>query len=281
MNYIDYCEFYITNVCNLACPGCNRFNNYKFTGFQRWDEYKDDYTKWSKELTFGSIAVLGGEPLLNPDFMKWVSGLRSLWPSAILRIISNGFQLPKVKGLYEHLLVSRKTQLWVGIHNKKHKSEIFNIVENFLTAPFKYEFNGDNKYQEYMTITDANGIRVRIEYNWWFHQGALIKQDNKLTLHTSDAEKAHANCHMKTCHHFIRGKLYKCGVVAVLPEFSQQHPLELTTDDRGLMQGYTPLSITDSAETKATFISNLPNAIPQCKFCPEAYKGDQIFAELK
>lgn len=40
MNRLDYMEFYITNVCNLTCTGCNRFNNYKFKGFQRWTEDK-------------------------------------------------------------------------------------------------------------------------------------------------------------------------------------------------------------------------------------------------
>ena len=40
MNRLDYCEFYITNVCNLSCNGCNRFNNYKFRGFQRWEDSK-------------------------------------------------------------------------------------------------------------------------------------------------------------------------------------------------------------------------------------------------
>ena len=50
MNRLNYMEFYITNVCNLTCTGCNRFNNYKFKGFQRWADYKEEYTQWSKEF---------------------------------------------------------------------------------------------------------------------------------------------------------------------------------------------------------------------------------------
>lgn len=279
MNFVQYCEFYITNVCNLTCSGCNRFNNHKFTGYQLWNDYKDEYTKWSKELTFNSMAILGGEPMLNPDFMKWVIGIRNLWPTTQMRIITNGYQLPKIKGFYEHLVADRRTRVCVGIHNKLHKKTVLDIVKNFLSGPLKYDFNHDEPW--FITITDINLVRIRVEFNWWFHQGALIEQPQGFALHDSNVEKAHATCNAKTCHHFIRGKLYKCGVAALLPEFAQQHKIFLSDQDTKLMNSYIPLSISDSIETKKIFINNLSNSIPQCKFCPENYDLKQIFSEIK
>lgn len=277
-------EFYITNVCNLTCQGCNRFNNYKFSGFQRWTELEEVYTKWAKEITLTSIGILGGEPLLNPEYMLWVKGLRKLWPNAMIGTTTNGYRLNQVKGLYEHLLeYKHKTFLSVGIHNKKSKSLIFSNVEQFLTGPIDYKFNSDNPYQEYIILTDANGVKVRIEYNWWFHQGALIKdpESGQFSLHNSDPVKAHDICHSKYCYHFMDGKLYKCGAVALFPEFDAQHNLQLSAEDRALMNSYRPLTADDSFETKLEFLNNLPNVIPQCKFCPEQYNGKQIFAEVK
>jgi len=265
----------------LACDGCNRFNNYSFKGYQRWEDYKDTYTQWSKEVDLQSVAILGGEPLLNPTFMSWVTGVSELWPDTTVRVITNGYQLHKVNGLYELLKSNNKIKLWVGIHNKMHKQQIVNQVKEFLTAPFDISFNKDNLYQEFMLIKDANNVAVRIEYNWWFHQGAIIKQDDTLTLHDSDANKAHEICHMSSCHHFVKGKLYKCGVVAVLPEFDQQHPLTLSDSDRSLMQSYQPLTSNSTKEEKNKFISDLANSIPQCKFCPSSYHGTQIYAEEK
>jgi hypothetical protein len=183
--------------------------------------------------------------------------------------------------LYAVLEKHRNIELWVGIHNKQHKQEIVQRVQDFSQAPHTVSFNTDNPYQQYMTVTDARGVRIKIEYNWWFHQGAIIKQDNTLTLHQSDVTKAHDICHMKTCHHFIRGELYKCGVVAVLPEFDQQHLLTLSTADRELMLSYRPLNITDSDVVKQQFVNNLTQPIDQCRFCPEQYNGDQIFALQK
>ena len=279
--YIPYAEFYIINVCNLACPGCNRFNDYNFTGYQRWADYADVYREWAHQVDIGSIGILGGEPLLNPTFLDWVQGINQLWPRRKIRIITNGFRLDRHADLYPVLQQHRNIELWVGIHNKQHKKEIVQRVQDFLQAPTTTEFNSDNPYQQYMTVTDARGVRVKIEYNWWFHQGAIVRTDGALTLHQSDAKKAHDICHMKTCHHFIRGELYKCGVVAVLPEFDQQHALTLSAEDRELMLSYQPLKIDHSDDVKKAFVAGLTQPIDQCRFCPEQYQGDRIFALQK
>ena len=49
---LDYVEFYITNVCNLTCQGCNRFNSFKFKGWQKWEDYADTYKQWSEQIEF-------------------------------------------------------------------------------------------------------------------------------------------------------------------------------------------------------------------------------------
>ena len=253
---IPYLEFYITNVCNLSCPGCNRFNNHYFRGSQRWNDYQEVYQKWAQEIEPGSIGILGGEPLLTPDALNWIKGVHSFWPKTFCKVVTNGFYLNKVNGLYDFLRDHPKVQLWVGIHNKIHK----------------------HPYQQFIMITDNNQVKIKVEHNWWFHQGALTQLETGFKLHESDPTKAHNNCHMKTCHHFIRGKLYKCGVVALLPEFDKQHNLLLSDHDRNLIENYRPLQIDDDADTKLSFVKKLSDPIPQCKFCPEVYHGEQIFA---
>lgn len=280
--YIPYAEFYITNVCNLTCKGCNRFNNHDFRGYQKWKDYQSIYAEWSRQVDIGCITILGGEPLLNPTFKEWLTGISNLWPKNIVRVVTNGWQLNKVSGLYDLLSSHKNMQLWVGIHNKAHKNRIFSIVQQFLTKPLFFDHDNSDPYREYLDVSDANQVSLRIEYNWWFHQGAIIHDaDGKMTLHQSDPNKAHDICHMKSCHHFIKGKLYKCGVVAVLPEFDQQHPLTLSPQDRDLMLAYQPLEITSSLVEKHNFINSLSKTIPQCRFCPENYDGQQIFAEVK
>jgi hypothetical protein len=272
-------EFYITNVCNLACEGCNRFNNYRFRGFQTWKEYEPMYTQWANQLQIPNIGILGGEPLLNPDFMSWFRGIRELWPYAKLCTVTNAYRLNQVSGLYDFLKQHRQnTHLQIGIHNKKNKKFVMDQIKNFLVGPVETKFNNNDPYNEFMWIRDSNGVAIKVEYNWWFHQGAIVATETGKTLHNSDITKAHNICHSKTCHHLMNGKLYKCGAVALFPEFDKQYSLELSDEDRDLMNSYVPLSISDSAKIKNNFIKNLKNPIPQCKFCPAVYQGEQIFA---
>lgn len=279
---LNYAEFYITNVCNLSCKGCNRFNSFNFKGYQRWSEYKQIYEKWSKVLRLKSFGILGGEPLLNPDIIEWITGTADLWPRALIRMSTNGFQLNKVKGLYKTIQERPKLLMSVGIHNKMHKKEIMGLIETFLTGPLKYEFDNSNKYAQEMYITDSNNVKIRVQYNWWFHQGAIITNETgKYTLHNSDPVKAHSICHSAECHHFQNGKLYKCGSAALFSDFDKQIGLELSDNDRNLIDNVECISVTDSEQVQKQFIDNIKNPIPQCKFCPEVYLGDQIFAMKK
>lgn len=277
---LNYAEFYITNVCNLTCVGCNRFNDTNFKGWQRWEDYKDIYTQWSKHLKLNSMAIMGGEPLLNSSFYQWLSGLTALWPKAKLEIATNGFTLPKNKKLYSYLVENKLIKLSVSVHNKEHKKIITGYVEDLLSEPFEYKFN-NTQYRERLEISDSNGVTVEILYNWWFHQGAIRREEGIESLHNSDPEKAHDICHSKTCHHFDKGKLYKCGPAALFKEYDEQMPLTLNEDDRQLMLSTGFLSVDDSQEVKKHFIKNIENSIPQCKFCPDEYHGQQIFSQLK
>jgi organic radical activating enzyme len=277
--FIDYVEFYITNNCNLTCNGCNRFNDRNFTGYQSWSDYRDQYREWSQELDIGYMSIMGGEPLMNPTFYEWVRGLMELWPGRRIIIPINGTLLHKHPQLYPLLQAHPELLLDVSLHNKQHKQKIIDDIKNFLTAPFTYEFD-NTQYQEKLVITDAYGVRVIVRYSWWFHQGALTvdAETGRPTLHNSDPEKAHSICHSQTCHHFGRGRLYKCGPAALFPELDQQHPLWLTAEQRLRMLSVNSIGINDTLEVKQHFIDRIKDPIPQCSLCPESYQGQQIFS---
>jgi molybdenum cofactor biosynthesis enzyme MoaA len=81
---------HITNVCNLNCPDCQTFSNYKFTGHQLWKDYEAVYQKWSELLEPNEWHILGGEPTLNPSYLEWIKGLSSLWPGVSGSMATNG-----------------------------------------------------------------------------------------------------------------------------------------------------------------------------------------------
>ena len=129
-------------------------------------------------------------------------------------------------------------------------------------------------------LVDSEGVRVLINNENFFHQGALIPNPTKnFTLHNSDPEKAHEICHSKNCHHFDKGLLHKCGQVATLKEFDQQFYLDISDRDRKLIYSYKPGSVDMSADDLLQFVDTLDQPLAQCKFCPETYKISKISAK--
>ena len=283
---IDKLEFYITNVCNLTCSGCNRYNNYKFAGWQRWSDYKDILQKWSEKINVRHPVILGGEPLLNPDIAEWFNGINELWPDLSgVQIQTNGTRIDRVKGLYE-ICANRKGN-WIGVslHSPDDCEEIFQRIRNFLVPPITMTQDPTNRMGSKWQFKDSNNVVVHAWLNDHFVQSNIIDlPDGKKTLYNSDPDKAHEICTFRQFknYHMIRGKIYKCGPVALMPEFDQQFNLELSPEDRILMNSYRPLGVDEFDERGKEFFDTIDNVIPQCKFCPEVYKYEPItFTDLK
>ena len=286
---VDKIEFYITNVCNLTCNDCNRYNNYNFKGWQDWKDYKDIYAKWAKKIDIKHIVLLGGEPLLNPSICEWISGIKKLWRE--VQIVTNGTHLNLVPGLYDAV---EKTKSWVqiSIHNVNDIDKHFQNIRTFLKEPIR--FSDDKNLLDHTGksttfgsdygFRDGNGVQVSASIQDSFYNISIRAGNNgNLTLHDNDPELAHKDCGFVKYknYHFIRGRLYKCGPVALLPEFDQQFPLDISDEDRVLLNSYRPLSIDDFEDHGADFINNIDNVIDQCKFCPTTFSNTQIFATNK
>lgn len=266
-------EFYITNVCNLNCENCNRFNNYSFNGWQRWSDYESVYEKWSQYIDIDHMVLLGGEPLLNPDIIDWVHGLNRIFKKNV-QILSNGTRINHVKGLYESL---KHHGNWMGItwHNPNTLDEFENEIKKFLKGDVvkMKPTDPENRWKNAHAVwTDSNQVKIPVWVQYEFYQSAIKPSTNgRGTLHNSDPLKAHDNCGFAKSknYHFIKGKLYKCGPVALFPEFDQQHQLDISEQDRQLINSYEPLTV-DGVETHGNdYFAKLDQPISQCKFCPE------------
>lgn len=133
---LDRVEFIITNVCNLNCTNCNQFNNFAFTGHQYWNDYSDLYIKWSSLLTIDNIAILGGEPLLNPDLLNWIHGVAKLWPNNTISIVTNGTQFNRWPTLYQEIAQYKgRVNIELSHHNRETMSTAIAEIKNFLQGP--------------------------------------------------------------------------------------------------------------------------------------------------
>lgn len=278
----------------MNCSGCYYFNNFKYKGHNLWSDYAEIYQRWSTRLKIGRANILGGEPLVNPSFTDWVKNIRLLFDPADrnittssgsnislpqLEITSNGTQ---IKEGFVEFLKENSVMLSVSIHNKKLKTSTIDNIKQQLKTPIRWKIFNEDPYHQRLIAIDADNFVVKFTYDWWFGPGPLIETETtgKYTLHNSDPIKSHNNCTHKVCHTFKNGKLYKCGTVAQFEDFDNQFELVLSNEDRELIKSYRPLEVTASDEEFAQFLDTIDDPIPQCKFCPEVYAGEQIHAEV-
>jgi organic radical activating enzyme len=288
---LDKVEFYITNVCNLNCDQCNRFNDYKFAGWQRWSDYEAIHQRWAELIDIKFLVILGGEPLLNPSINEWITGLGNIWKKPV-QILTNGTRLNQTPGLYETLLAwdpdPKQLKHWIGIsvHNMADMDFYVQEAKKFLRGDIQTLTDKAIMYGADLALMDENGVRVHFWIQDNFYNAAVTKNENgELTLFNNDPELAHKHCGFVQWknYHFIRGTLNKCGPAPLFPEFDQQHPLAISSADRELINAYRPYTIDQVEQQGTDILKTIDDMLPQCKFCPVPadMKYRQIHATLK
>jgi len=232
-------EFYITNQCNLACTNCNRFNDHDFHGHYYWEDSAPAVESWSQRINAPMITIIGGEPSLHPGLETWVSNLRRLWPHTRIMIQSNGTnaKLAKESRFYERYNVGWSVSIHQTSMRPALEKQWFPIINNFFD-------------------------------NTEFTPAAVIPQGDVFTVHHSNPVTAFNACTMRTSHTIFRGQLYKCPVMAVLPEFRTQHRVEMDARQEQLLSQYQPLSADCTEQQLAEFVNTRHQLIDQCEFCP-------------
>ena len=243
-------EFYITNVCNLACRGCNRFNDEKFKGHQLWNDYAEEIEQWATRLEIPRMTIIGGEPTLNPDLEKWAMNLRRLWPDAVIMIQTNGtYQRPEYLEFWDKYSVG----FGLSLHDPATAEEL------------------KEKWKHYAGPHEA----------YVFHQSTIIKNKDHWQVHSTDAVKAFAACDMKHDHTIHKGQLYKCPAMSGLSEFQQQFDLRLDDRQQQLLDSYQPLSADCTEQDLKNFAGTKDQHIAQCEFCPQNMIWTTALGEYK
>jgi organic radical activating enzyme len=241
-------EFYITNECNLACSNCNRFNNYDFQGHYYWKDSAELLEKWSKRITTSLITIIGGEPTLHPELETWAYNLRRLWPRTPIIIQSNGINAVDQDYYWKNYSV--------GFSISAHSVNLKSKLQSKWISP--------------------NVVNLeKIQEAWMFTDSAVINAPEGLKMHNSNPEIAFENCTMKHSHTMLNGLLYKCPLVAVLPEFVQQQSVDLN-DRLSLLTSYQSLHPDCSDRDLELFKHTRNQHIPQCALCPEKYNPQPV-----
>jgi organic radical activating enzyme len=292
MIYLPNCEFYITHTCNLSCNNCHTFNDLAIGGHYDWNSTKEIYQHWAKIMDIGRICIMGGEPLLNPHYIDWLTNIADLWPKAKIIVYTNGTQFHRQPNLYNTIVDLNKRrpgviEIITSMHDTNHEKLALKFIEQYMIEPTVYNRRLDDKqvHEDAVTYCDKNNVIINIKCNEFFHENSLkINRETKqVDLYHSDPEKAFKICNMKTCHHMENGLLYKCGPMGVLPFVLEKFQINARPEDLDLLYSYKPASVGWPIEEISEFVEELKRkqSIPQCSFCPEEFNAHPVLANEK
>jgi hypothetical protein len=154
--------------------------------------------------------------------------------------------------------------LRIALHGYNEEA-IVQSIDEFLVHPVSKVDYRERGLLHHM-LTDVNNVTVEWRRDLVFSQTQHVFNNQ---FFSSDPVVAHHNCVSKTCHMFKNAKLYKCSMVATLPEVNQQLDMNLNTDAIALLENYQPMLAEWTSEQKRKFLLNLKNPIEQCSLCPE------------
>ena len=230
--YVFHLEYEVAHHCNLNCRGCTHFTPLNKKKFGNLEQFIKDLERIHQMVDhIGSIYLLGGEPLLNPDLYRFIEETRRIFPDTEIEVITNGI-----------LLGSIDNKL---IETMKNADAIFGVS---LYPPVK------NYVKERVNQLTRIGIRVEE-----FHDGSkfatmLVPKGN------SNAEIAYAMCYQTACHTFEDGRLTSCDIAHKIPVFEEYYKLGHVYPDCSI-----DLYAADLTPQKLQ--SYLMNPTEMCRYC--------------
>src|SRR5205085_8040295 len=108
---------HLTHACNLACESCSHYSNQGHKGVLSLAEAERWLAPWSGRVAPQTFSMLGGEPSTHPQLPAFVELCRRHWPTAHLRLVSNGFFLHRHPDLPKVLARDPDACLYLSIHH--------------------------------------------------------------------------------------------------------------------------------------------------------------------
>ena len=173
---INYIETHIVEHCNLKCRGCSHFSGLASPQFKDLNEFCTEFKALS-ELTnakIRTIRLMGGEPLLHPDVIKFCEITRTFFPNSEIVLVSNGILLKQLSD--ESIFNLNKNNIALCVSNYGLKID-FNQMNKF-----KYHYF-HNKNDMYNISLDLSGNQNKeISFNncdlvngkWYFFKNGRI-----------------------------------------------------------------------------------------------------------
>ena len=225
--------------CNLNCRGCDHLAPLAEKTFLSLGEFEKDMTRL-KELAMvggvGTIKLMGGEPLLHPDILKFAGIARSLFKESRIEIVTNGI-----------LLASQHDSFWKELYQ-------YNIA----IVATKYPLNID-----WRTI-ETKARAENVPFGYFLDTGIIQKDSYHLPFDISgiqDTAVSFMNCfHANNCRELYHGRMYTCTIIPHVNHFNKAFDSKLFECEADSIDIHR-------AKSMAEILEHLAKPVPFCRYC--------------
>lgn len=263
-------DVHLAHACNLSCEQCTHFSNYRLGSIVDKDDIVRDFRVWHRRLVPHTIALLGGEPLLNKKILSILVKTRYYWPDTILELWTNGLLLDQYPDL-PHVLAENRIIMHVSDHSigsndlqYQHKfARTMEIIEQWVRKKNITITVRDFRMGK-IHIYESSGRETRvlpIQPKFRFYQGY---GPDMLPYDHGDPESSWQNCPVyHDCFQLLDGRIYKCAPLAYLPLLDKKFGLDPKWDP---YLTYRPLEPTASDDEIREFFQRGAESV--CSMCP-------------
>jgi len=259
---LPFLETMITQVCNLSCLGCTNYSDLpQRQGYVKWSDGKNQLTKWLERIIIPDFGIMGGEPLINPEWKEWIYGVRELMPDSQIRFTTNGILLKKYLNILDDMFAVGNVIFKIT----EHTEHAHDYIQDVLTS---YEWHQVKEFG-ILRWKGANNVRFQVNRPEVFVK-TYRNSYNTMMPWNSDPTKAFNQCCQQTCPLLYQGNIYKCSTSGLLKDTLTFNKISSPDWEPFLDTGISP---TDSDRKISKFIDNFGKPAKICAMCPEPGTG--------
>ena len=241
---------HLAEHCNLNCAGCDHFSSIAEPELAEFKEFERDIKRMGELFNHEcrSLHLLGGEPLLNPEIIKFMKAARENFTNGEIAVFTNGI-----------LLASQSDEFWQACHDN-------NILIKISAYPIRLDINKIKLM--------ANKFQVKLQ---WAGGEDEAEHDNfiipKVNLAGSgDIRKNFAWCGRGgDCLMLKHGRLYPCTFIPNITHFNKKFNKNLEITPQDYIDIY-------AENDKNIILNKLSQPVPACRYCDTLPEHETRFA---
>ncbi|WP_413818701.1 radical SAM protein [Shinella sp.] len=228
-------EFALTAHCNLRCAGCDHGSPHLRANFSSVEGFAADIEKLRAVMIVGELRLLGGEPLLHPQFSEFISVAKESGIADRVIVWTNGVFLHKVKPETFRLLDGVRVSTYPGVKLPLTRDEMVGLSRMY---SFELNINHCGEFLEcFNDVPHSSPAETQEIYNGCLNTGAW------------------------SCHSFADGTYYKCSRAAYIRDRIAHSSKDVAWASDGVaLQGPDLLE-------RLTFYLQRTDPILACRWC--------------